>query len=77
MRPHTRTQCNDGKDCAECGQGGLSSTTAASLPSSNSTDSGNETVSGVAATGSNRNVGTGQIEFNSGLQDQIEKRFDY
>ena len=23
MRPHTRTQCNDGKDCVECGQGGL------------------------------------------------------
>ena len=57
MRPHTRTQCNDGKDCPECGQGGLPSP-----------ESSNE-----AAAGNNRNLASVQIDINNGPQGQHEK----
>ena len=70
MRPHTRTQCNDGKDCVECGQGGLS---AASQPSNN--ENTNETATGVAAAINHKNVTVaGQVDSTNGPQDKTEKR---
>ena len=72
MRPHTRTQCNDGKDCVECGQGGLS---AASHPSSSSTDNTNEIGPGVTAASNSKHVTAGQIDSVNGPQDKTEKRF--
>ena len=71
MRPHTRTQCNDGKDCPECGQGGLPSPTTVGNTSGVNHDSSNE-----AAAGNNRNVGSVQIDINNGPQGQHEKRFN-
>ena len=72
MRPHTRTQCNDGKDCVECGQGGLS---AASHPSS-SIENTNEIGPGVKSTSNNKNVTPGLIDSTHGPQDKTEKRFE-
>ena len=66
MRPHTRTQCNDGKDCKECGQGGLS---AASHPSSSSIENSNEIDLDELA--------PGQIDLTNVPQDKNEKRFEY
>ena len=74
MRPHTRTQCNDGKDCKECGQGGLS---AASHPSSSSIENSNEVGPGTAATSSNKYVEPGQIDLTNVPHDKNEKRFEY
>jgi hypothetical protein len=72
MRPHTRTQCNDGKDCVECGQGGLST---ASHPSS-SIENTNEIGPGVISTSNNKNVTPGLIDSTHGPQDKTEKRFE-
>ena len=69
MRPHTRTQCNDGKDCVECGQGGLST---ASHPSIENT---NEIGPGGILTTNNKNVTPGLIDSTHGPQDKTEKRF--
>ena len=72
MRPHTRTQCNDGKDCVECGQGSLS---AASQPSSSSTENANETANGVTAAINHRNVTVaGNVDSTNTPQDKTEKR---
>ena len=70
MRPHTRTQCNDGKDCVECGRGDLS---AASQPSSENI---NETANGAAAAINHKNVAVaGPVDATNAPQDKTEKRF--
>jgi len=70
MRPHTRTQCNDGKDCVECGQGGLS---AASQPSSSTTDNPNEIGHLATTASSHRNFATGHLDLTNGPLDKTEK----
>ena len=74
MRPHTRTQCNDGKDCVECGQGGLPG---APQPP-NSVDNLHEIgVSLQHASNSIRNAPAGQGDSASGHQHKTDKRLEY
>jgi len=72
MRPHTRTQCNDGKDCVECGRGDLS---AASQPSNENI---NETANGAAAAINHKNVAVaGQVDSTNAPQDKTEKSTEH
>ena len=75
MRPHTRTQCNDGKDCVQCGQGGLP---AGSQASSSAASDNPDEIGHVATSANNshnRNAASGQLDLTNGSQDKTEKRF--
>ena len=73
MRPHTRTQCNDGKDCVECGQGGLPG---APQPPNSADNLHDLAVSLQHASNSIRNAPAGQGDSASGHQHKTDKRLE-
>ena len=74
MRPHTRTQCNDGKDCVECGQGGLPQ---GALPSPNGVDNLNEIGVSLQHASNSKYAPAGQVDSASSHQHKTDKRSVY